>query len=297
MDRLTSMAAFVAIVEEGSLTAAAQRMKLSSPMIGKHLKALEVHLSASLLMRSTRRLSLTEFGHSYYEQCKTILEQVRLADENAEILQQAPIGKVKISAPVSFGTNRFAPELAEYMLTYPDINIELILNDRLVDLIGEGFDIVIRIGHLSDSELIARALGGYAMMIAASPDYLQQYGIPKSPDDLHQHKCLGFSHWRHRGGWYLGRKELDSLALPTHRFECNHGPALRMVALKGIGLVMQPRIILQDDVRAGRLISLLEEFIPKPLPIHVLFAKERQQLPKIRTLIDFIVERFGNTIE
>lgn len=287
------MEAFVQIVEQGSLTEAASKMGLSSPMVGKHLRALEEHLGASLLMRSTRRQNLTEFGRVYYERCKIILEEIRLAEEKADDLRQAPRGRLRISAPVSFGTEQLASELAEFMAIYTDITVELILNDRVIDLLGEGFDAAIRIGHLPDSSLISRALAPYKMMIAATPDYLKAKGVPETPADLPLHHCLGFTHWHTRGGWRLGRKDVAQTMLPVNRFECNHGPALRMVALRDAGLVMQPHFLLQEDVNKGKLVSVLEAFIPDAKPMQIVFLKERQQQPKIRALIDFITNRFS----
>jgi len=296
MDRLTSMEVFVAVVELGSLTAAAGKMGISAPMVGKHLRALEAHLGAAVLVRSTRRQSLSEIGRAYYERCKVILDEVRFADSVAAVLQQKPRGKLRISAPVSFGSLRFAPGLVDYMKNHPEVSIELVLNDRVVDLIEDGFDAAIRIGDLRDSGLVARPLASYAMMIAATPEYLARHGIPMTPVDLVQHNCLGFTHWHHRGGWKLGRNHTEDAQTPTCLFECSHGPALRMVALQSLGLVMQPKILLEDDVVAGRLVAVLDKYLPPPSPVHLVYQRDRQQLPKMKTLISFIVERFTGTL-
>jgi DNA-binding transcriptional LysR family regulator len=287
------MEVFVAVVDLGSLTAAANKMGISAPMVGKHLRALEAHLGAAVLVRSTRRQSLSEIGRAYYERCKVILDEVRMADSGAAVLRQKPRGRLRISAPVSFGSLRFAPALVDYMNAHAEVSVELILNDRVVDLIEDGFDAAIRIGNLGDSNLVARPLASYSMMIAATPEYLSRHGIPVTPADLAQHNCLGFTHWRHSGGWKLGRRHIDDV---QRQFECNHGPALRMVALQSLGLVMQPKILLEDDVAAGRLVALLNKYIPPPSPVHLVYPKDKQQLPKVKTLISFIVDRFSATL-
>lgn len=293
MDRLAGMEVFVAVVEAGSLTAAAERLGMSGQMVGKHLRGLESRLGAVVLSRSTRRQSLTEVGRSYYERCKLILEEVRLAESTADALREAPRGRLRITAPVSFGTLCLAPALTHYLTAYPELSAELILSDQIVDVVEEGFDVAVRIGPLAPSALVARPLAPYAMLICASPEYLARAGTPRTPADLTDHQCLGFTHWRHRGGWRLGRADVERGALPVSRFECNHGPALRMAALQGFGLVLQPAVLLAGDVAAGRLVPVLADAVPAPVPMNLVFPRSRQPLPKLRTFIDFATERFG----
>ena len=297
MDRLRAMEVFVDVVEAGSLTAAAERMGISAPMVGKHIRALEERLGAAVLMRTTRRQSLTELGRGYYERCKLILDQVRMAETSAQALRETPRGRLRISAPVSFGTACLAPALVDYLAAHPEISVEMVLSDRVVDLVEDGFDVAIRIGTLADSGLIARPLAPYSMIICAAPSYLARAGKPKTPADLLNHQCLGFTHWRHRGGWRLGRKDIDKGQVPVSRFESNHGPALRMAALEGFGLVMQPRILVAHDVAAGRLVALLKNDLPEAMPVNLVYPRDRQQLPKLRTFIEFVLKRFGKTLE
>jgi DNA-binding transcriptional LysR family regulator len=297
MDRLLAMEAFVAVVDGGSLTAAAKQMGLSGPMVGKHLRALESRLGVCVLTRTTRRQNLTEAGRAYYEHCKLILSEVRVAESSVEALRAMPRGHLRISAPVSFGTTCLAPALVDYMALYPDLSVELILSDRIVDLVEDGFDVAVRIGKLPNSTLVARALAPYAMVICASPGYLARAGTPQTPADLARHQCLGFAHWRHRGGWRLGRADADAAQVPLSRFICNHGPALRMAALQGFGLVMQPRVLLAPDVAAGRLVSVLDDAVPPAMPVHLVYPRVRQQLPKLHTFVDFALERFGKSLE
>ena len=297
MDKLQGMEVFVRVVEDGSLSAAADRLGLSAPMVGKHIRALESRLGASVLTRTTRRQRLTEVGRSYYERCKVILEEVRLAESSAQAMRAAPRGRLRISAPVSFGTHCLAPALVDYLAAYPEVSAELVLSDRRVDLVEEEFDVAVRIGPLADSSLVARPLAPYAMLICAAPAYLARAGTPATLADLARHQCLDFTHWRHRGGWRLGHGEMAAPAAAASRFECNHGPALRMAALAGFGLVMQPRVLLAGDVAAGRLVSVLEDALPPPMPVNLIYPPDRQQLPKLRTFIDFAVQRFSASLE
>lgn len=294
MDRLFGMEVFVTVVEEGSFRAAADRLGLSAPMVGKYIRALEARLGTSVLARTTRRQRLMEEGRLYYERSKVILDQVRLAESNAGPEQEMPRGLLRISATVSFGSMCLAPALVDYLAAYPDMSAELILNDRVVDLMDDGFDVAFRVGRLAESRLVAKPLAPYSMLIAAAPAYLERAGVPLSPAELSGHQCLGFTHWRHDGGWRLGGLgQAGEEPVPMSRFVCNHGPALRMAALQGFGLVMQPRVLLAADVAAGRLVPVLEAALPPPMPLHLVFLQGRQQLPKMRSFIDFMVERFS----
>ncbi|AOZ51819.1 LysR family transcriptional regulator [Chromobacterium vaccinii] len=292
MDRLLSMELFVAVVDKGSFTAAADAHRLSQPMVGKHIAALEKRLGGKLLVRTTRRQQLTELGQHYYQRCRAILADLAAADDAAALLREQPRGVLRVNASVTFGTLRLAPLLAEFMARYPEIGVELELSDQLVDLVAEGYDAVFRIGHLADSGLVARRLKPYRMMIAASPVYLARRGRPETPEQLAEHDCLGFSRWRRDDGWdALAR--LHAAQIPSSRFQCNQGQALRQMALAGAGIVLQAETLLADDVAAERLVSLLDGYLPDPKPMHLIYPADRQPLPKLRVFIDFIVERLG----
>jgi DNA-binding transcriptional LysR family regulator len=292
MDRLQSLQAFVAVVEAGSLTAAADQLDITSQMVGKHLRALEERLGLSLITRSTRRQSLTEAGRGYYERCRVILDELQRADEQVEAHAEVPRGRLRITAPVTFGTCSVAPAMAEYLARYPELRVELILNNHVVDLIEDGFDVALRVGPLPDSRLMARPLAPYEMAICAAPRYLKRAGTPRSAADLASHVCLGFTHWRHRGGWRLGRPD-DNPELPPSRLVCNHGPALMLAAVQGLGLVMLPRVLVAGELAAGRLVELLKAELQPPQPLHVVCTRGALGLPKVRSFVDFMVERFG----
>lgn len=252
MDKLRSMEMFVAVVDAGSFTAAAEAFQISPVMVGKHIKYLEERLGARLLARTTRRQSLTEIGQQYAEQCRQILASIHAAERGAEAMRAAPRGKLKITAPVSFGSECIAPLMADYLDAYPEVSLELNLNDRMVDLVEEGFDAAIRIGALEDSGMVARPLRPYAMVICAAPAYLARHGTPRTPDDLARHECVDFMQWSRHMRWRLSGKEArhDGVTAES-RFRSNNGQALRMAALHGFGIVMQAEILMAGDIAAG----------------------------------------------
>lgn len=293
MDRLQSMAVFVATVDKGSLSAAAEVFNISPPMAGKHIRQLEERLGARLLTRTTRRQSLTELGRVYLEQCRLILDQVQAAESGAARLRGSAKGLLRINAAVSFGTVMLAPALTRFLEQQPEVQVELILNDRVVDIVEEGFDLAFRIGKLADSGLVARRLKDYGVMICASPDYLRRYGTPHHPDELSEHQCLGFTHWSKKGGWALGRSETPARGWPVSRFQSNNSLALRMAALQGFGIVMQHAVMLAGDVAAGRLVELLPAYCPPPRQMQLLYPRDRQPMPKLSRFIEFALAEFG----
>jgi DNA-binding transcriptional LysR family regulator len=290
MDRLKSMEVFVAAVDSGSFTAAAEMFDMSPVMVGKHIRQLEERLGARLLARTTRRQSLTEIGRQYAERCRQILADIKAAESGAEAMRSTPRGTLRISAPVSFGTQRLAPVMTDYLAAWPDVSLDLDLNDRMVDLVEEGYDAAIRIGELRDSTLVARPLMEYRMMLCASPDYLKRAGTPKTPEDLVAHQCLDFTPLNRRVRWNLNGTESE---FPASRFRSNNGQALRMAALRGYGIVLQSEVLLGEDVAAGRLVPLLEEYLPAPRPVSLVYPRDRLATPKMTTFIAFMLERFG----
>jgi len=291
MDKLRSMEVFVAVVDSGSFTAAAERFGISAVMVGKHVRELEQRLGAALLTRTTRRQSLTEIGRQYAEQCRAILAQIDAAERGAETLRGAPRGVLKVSCAVSFGMDWLAPMIADYLEQYPEVSIDLNLNDRMIDMVEEGFDVAVRIGTLEDSSLVARPLGPYGVVICGSPDYLARRGVPKVPADLAHHECLEFSGWVPAARWRL-KGEKDARNVPLSRLRANNSYALKQAALAGFGLVMQAEVILAQDIAAGRLVRVLDDYLPIPRPMHLLYPRARQPTPKLTSFIDFMLSRF-----
>jgi DNA-binding transcriptional LysR family regulator len=291
MDRLLSMEVFVATVDSGSFTAAANAFRITPAMVSRHISTLEKRLGATLLARTTRTQRLTEIGEKYYENCKRILGQIADAEAGAEAMGSNPKGHLRVNASLWFGSLTLAPIICDYLQQFPEVNIELSLTDRYVDIVQEGFDVVIRIGELKDSSLVARKLSMFEVAVCASPDYIAKAGMPKTPKDLLQHQCLGFTNWHTQGGWKLMQNQSVSKTAPTPRFESDNGQALRTAAVKGLGLIMMPKELLRPDIEAGRLIELMKDYLPPARPIHAIYPKARQSVPKLTSFVDFLVEK------
>ena len=289
MDRLKSLEVFVAVAERGSFVAAAQALDLSTVMTSKHVAALEKQVGTKLLNRTTRSVSLTEIGANYYRQVKQVVELYHQANQATESMQNSVRGSLRISAPMAFGSECLAPALPEYLKQYPDIQLELELSSRNVHLIDDGFDAVIRIGHLPDSSLIARPLQTYGTAICASPAYLRQHGTPQSPDDLRHHRLLDYAHWTSQTRW---RFEKSVNHLPASSLRSNSGAVLKQAALAGVGMLMQAEVLLREELADGRLVPVLREFWPVARPMHLLYLSDRQHSPKLQSLINFILDRF-----
>jgi len=254
MDRLKCMSVFVRVVEAGSFVAVADSVGMTAPMVGRHVRALEDDLGAQLLSRTTRRQSLTEAGAIYYERSKSILADMEAADESVARMRSVARGTLRVDAPVTFGSARLAPALPHYLAAHPEVRVELTLNNRVVDLVEEGYDAVIRSGDLPDSGLMARALAPYRLIACASPEYLERRGVPRHPDDLTSHACLGFhpgfafDTWSFEGGM----NEPPVIKVKVNGpLSTNHGHALREAALGGAGIILQPEALVEGQRQPG----------------------------------------------
>lgn len=295
MGQLESIAVFVRAVERGSFSAAAEDLRLTGSMVGVHVRTLEESVGAKLLNRTTRRQSLTEAGRLYYERCKRILAEVAEAQSDVTLLQSAPRGRLKVLSQVSFGVHALTPACADFIAKYPDVAIDLVVSDRPIEALKDGFDIAFVIGDLEDSSLIARPLRPYASLICASPAYLDRRGVPLRPADLSQHVCLGFAHPIASREWRLEGPQ-GTIHVPVSlAMSINNGEALRKAALSGLGIIMQPEILLADDIAAGRLVPLLRDYDLPPKAMNLLTFPNRRPTAKIRAFVDFAMERFGLT--
>jgi DNA-binding transcriptional LysR family regulator len=259
MDRLTSMEVFVKAADSGSFAGAAAALGLSSQMVGKHVRSLEERVGARLLNRTTRRQSLTEFGGAFYERCKLVLAEAAAADDLAADLRAVPRGRLRVNAPVNFGTHRLVPMLVRYLRQHPEVTVDLTLSDRIVDLIDEGYEAVIRISPLADSTLIAGSLAPYRLVACASPSYLAGRGSPAMPEDLAGHECLGFAYWARPPAdeWQFTGADGAHTVRVGSRLSINNGQALRAAALEGFGIILLSHELLDDDLAAGRLVRVL----------------------------------------
>jgi DNA-binding transcriptional LysR family regulator len=250
------------------------------------------------LQRTTRRQSLTDVGKLYYERCVQILDDVEQADRCAMQFNAEPRGALRITSPSSFGVKLLTPAVAEFLARYPKVTIELLLSDRIVNLVEEGFDAAVRIGALTPSQLIARRLADSRQVLAASPDYLRQHGTPRRPEDLSQHLCLTDIHGSQSSAWSFVDSSTGarrSVHVPSV-LKVNHGMALGNAAVRGAGIVLQPEYVLDDDLRAGHLIRVLPRCGPPAVPIHIVFPLQRPAASKLRAWVDFVVEKFGKSL-
>lgn len=289
MDTLTSMRVFANVVEAGSFSGAADRLDMSRAMASKYVINLEDHLGTRLLNRTTRRLSLTESGTAYYERCVQIISDVQEAEQAAGQLTSTPRGTIKITMPVAYGLHRLGPVIADYVRLYPEVKLDISLNDRRIDLVEEGFDLAIRIGTLLESGLIARKLAVDRAVICASPAYLQQYGMPEAPADLARHSCLGYTYTSSGDEWRFRSAEMDAAIRIAGSIKANNGDMLRLAACNGAGIVFLPLFIVQDDLYAGRLVQILSAYTSIDLGIYAVYPSRKHLSAKVRTFVDFLV--------
>ena len=295
LDQVTSMRVFTRVAAAGSLAAAGRALGLSQTMVTKHVDALEARLGVRLMQRSTRRLTLTEAGRSYLDACGRILARIEEAEQEASAGQVEPRGLLRMNVPVPFGTRQIAPLLGAFIARHPQVSVELGLNDRLVDLIEEGWDLAVRIGVLRDSSLVARRLAPCRTVVCASPAYLEAHGRPRTVADLAGHNCLGYtlSDRLSASRWGFG---LDGVVVAnvTGSLRSNNGEALRVAALAGLGVIYQPSFLVSDDLRADRLVALpLDHETMAAGHVHAVFRPDRHLPPKSRAMIEFLAEQFG----
>ena len=295
MDRLTSLGVFVAAVEEGSFAAAARRFGLSAAMAGKHVSAREAELNARLLHRTTRRLSLTDTGQTYYARCKRILEAFDEARREASDSRGTARGVLRIAAPVTFGAMHLGEVVARYMEDHPHVNVEVLLGDRYVDLIDAGVDVAIRIGRLEDPGLVTRRLAPCRMVVCASPAYLKRHGTPRKPDDLMRAQRLAFSEAVSAGDWTLhDGKNRTHVSDGPCRMTANNTQMLLASAIAGAGIVYGPTFVFGAHIRRGELVALLPAYRAADLTIQAVYPSAQRIPLKVRRFVDYLAETFGD---
>jgi DNA-binding transcriptional LysR family regulator len=293
MDRLTSMSVFVKVADLGSFAAAAKELRLSPTMIGKHMRHLEERLGSLLINRSTRRQSLTELGRNYLDHCRRLLEEAEAGDAMAEEALMAPLGRLRVAAPIAFGSHSLAPAIVKFMKIYPDVTVELTLSDRMVDLVEDGIDAAIRVGTLTDSTMMSRSLSPYKAIICAAPDYLGERGTPVHPGDLVDHDCLSYPGWRDGQRWSFSGPEGEIHVDVKSRLQINNGFGIRYAALAGAGIVMTRAELVAEDIAQGRLRPLLSDYTIQSRPRHIVWLANRRVTPKLRAFIDFVAEVYA----
>jgi DNA-binding transcriptional LysR family regulator len=293
MDKLDAMNAFAKVVAAGSYAEAARRLGLTRSAVSKAVMELEQILGARLLDRTTRRVTPTEAGRAYYERVASILADVEETELQISRLHEEPRGVLKVNAPMSFGILYLGDAIAEFMARYPELRLELVLNDRFIDPLEEGVDVTIRIGTLSDSSLIARRLAPARRALVAAPAYLAKHGAPDTPADLVNHRCLAYGHMAAVHRWQLVQDgEVVNVQISAALCS-NNGEVLRAAALAGNGIADLPTFLVGPDIAAGRLQPVLTATPPTELGIFALYAPNRYLAAKTRVFIDFLVGRFG----
>lgn len=290
MDILQAMRTFSAVVDAGSFVRAMDATGLSKPAVSRQVAELEAHLGARLLQRTTRRLSLTDEGRTYYQRCKDILQAVDEAgaEIGAAIVQAQ--GRLRVGAPQTFGERHLAPLWGRFLADNPLVTLDIVLSDRVVDLVEEGYDLVVRIGQLADSNLVSRPLAGSRMVLCASPGYLARCGRPQHPHELAQHEVISYSYWSSGDEWcFTGPSGIVKVRVRS-RIYANNGDTCLAVALAGHGVIMQPDFLIYEDLRSGRLVELMPDYRAAGLDIHALYPTRKQLPLKVRKLLDFLVD-------
>ena len=294
MDRLISMAVFVAAIEEGSIAAAARRMGLSPVMAGRYLTALEEALPARLVQRATRSLSLTDAGMRYLPRCRRILEELEEANHEAAATQGTARGTLRIAAPVTFGAQYLGPVVAAYMARHPEVQVQVHLHDRFVDLIDEGIDLALRIGQLADSSLVAWPLSQCMLLACASPAYLSRAGVPRSPHDLARHDRIGYIGSTPAAPWSFTARSGSTVEITEPcRLMANNTQLMAQAAASGLGIAYGPSFAFAELLERGELVQVLPRHATPRLPIHAITPSARQVPQKVRAFRDALGQAFG----
>ncbi|WP_308366024.1 MULTISPECIES: LysR substrate-binding domain-containing protein [unclassified Microbulbifer] len=283
---------FVAVAEAGSFTGAAGRLGISTAQVSRQVSALEARLSTRLFYRTTRKVSVTEPGQVYYRHCRQVLDGLEEAERAITDLQQVPRGRLRLTAPVTYGETTLAPLVNDFALRYPELQVEMHLTNQKLDLVAEGYDLAIRLGKLDDSSMMARRLASRTLYVCASPEYLSSRGEPHSLSELGRHNCLPgtLDYWRFQEGNRPRNIKVSG------SIRCNSGWALVDAALKGIGIVQLPGYYVREHLGAGRLISLLEHYREADDGIWALYPHNRHLSPKVSLLLDYFSEYLGDSI-
>lgn len=292
MDRLAAMAGFAKVVETQSFSAAARALGVSKSQVSKQVAFLEEHLGARLLNRTTRRLSLTDAGAAFYDSCQRVLAEAEEAERAVGSLQAEPRGVLKVNAPMSFGILHLAPALPEFARRYPELTVDITLNDRMVDLVEEGFDVAVRISRLTDSSLVARRLAPSRRVVCGAPDYFAAHGVPRHPRDLKAHNCLIYSYAANEE-WRFHGPEGEVAVRVSGSLRANNGEVLLAALRAGLGVAPLPTFIVGPDLAAGRLMPVLPEWADDSASVYAVYPHRRHLSTKVRVFVDFLAERFG----
>ena len=295
MDRLRQMESFVAVATRGSLTAAAQAEGVAPAVMGRRIDALEARLGVKLLVRTTRRITLTHEGSAFLDDCQRLLADLASVEAGVSAGGLHAAGHLRITAPAGFGRRHVAPLVPRFLAQHPDVSLSLNLSDRVVDIVNEGFDCAVRVGDLPDSGLISVRLADNRRLCVAAPQYLQRAGVPRRPADLAQHACLALSSdaSQTRGWAFLVDGELTHVR-PHGRLDCSDGQVLHAWCLQGLGIAWRSTWEVQAEIADGRLRAVLQDYAAPPNGIYAVFAHARHLPLRVRWWIDFLKQHYGN---
>ncbi|WP_338582144.1 LysR family transcriptional regulator [Pseudomonas sp. MAG733B] len=288
MDKLNAMAIFVRVVERGSFSAVARELQTSQPTISKVLRALETELGGKLIARSTRKLSLTDEGQRYYAECRQILAAVDAAEHSFQSGRESIAGPLRIGSSVSFGRLQIAPRLPEFLMRHPEVQVDLQLSDQNQDLVSEGLDVTFRIGALNDSGLIARHVGTTYRITVAAPDYLARHGQPQTPQELSGHNCLLFNLLSSQNLWIYNKGARRHEVRIKGNAQSNNSEAIREMVLGGLGISLSPVWLFSEDLKAGRVLPILQDYTAQSLPIYAVSPANRRQSARVKAFVDYM---------
>lgn len=295
MDRFLEMQTFGAVVDAGSFVKAADALGMSKAAVSRYVGDLETRLGVRLLQRTTRRLSLTGEGQVFYARSKELLAGVDEAEAEITSRSGAASGLLRVNAPVTFGIRHLAPLWGVFRARYPKVTLDVTLADRVVDLVEEGYDVVIRIATLPSSTLISKRLATTRMVLCASPEYLKAYSVPRHPAELAAHAVISYSYWSTRDEWHFDGPQGHVSVKTQPCMHTNSGDTCRAAALAHQGVILQPTFLVGDDLAAGTLVELMPEFHSIELGIYVIYPTRKHVSPKVRALVDFLAGHFEQT--
>lgn len=293
MDRLECDRMFLAVMEAGSFTGAAAKLNTSSGQASKLLSRLEGELGVRLLNRTTRSVSPTEAGRAYFDRLKPLVDELEALDLDIRNISQSPRGRLRLTAPLTFGALELAPALNAFAALYPEIELDVSFSDRVVNVVDEGFDLAIRVGRPGDSSLIIRKLCAVRIVVVAAPSYLEKRGTPKEPSDLAHHACIIDTNFREPNRWPFRTRDGDVEAVNVSgRIRYSNAEACLQAAVLGLGIACVPAFVAADALRSGEVTRLLSPFETEPYDVHVLYPHNRHLAAKVRLLVNFLAERY-----
>jgi DNA-binding transcriptional LysR family regulator len=293
IDIVAGMRVFTAVVESGSFAAAADKLDMSRGMATRYVAQLEAHLGARLLNRTTRKLSLTEAGSDYHQRATQILAMIAEAETSLAQEAATPRGTLRVTSSQAFGVRHLGWAITEYLQKFPEVQVDVTLNDRTVDLVEEGFDLAVRVASRVDPGLVARRIAPARIVACAAPGYLKQHGTPTSPKDLEKHNCLSYAYWSSQGEWVFRRDGAEQRVRVSGNLRGNNGDILSAAAVEGLGVILHPTFLVYEALRQKKLVRILADWQAPELTLFAVYPHRKYLPPKVRSFIDFLAERFG----